>query len=85
MKATNDLGKKKWKGLTKKFDTLSFSFENLGLTVKGPGGLELEVLKGVTGKIEACQLVAVMGPSGNIDPNLCRLTPYNSFLTAYLL
>jgi hypothetical protein len=52
--------KRKYKGLRPKADTMSFSFENLGLKVKARGK-ELQVLKGVTGKIDAKQLVAVMG------------------------
>jgi ABC-type multidrug transport system ATPase subunit len=54
----------KFKGLQPKFDAMSFSFKNLGLVVRDHTGADLKVLKGVTGEIEACSLVAVMGPSG---------------------
>ena len=52
------------RGLKLKKEAISFQFDNLGLVVKGSDGKDLQVLKGVTGKIDACQLVAVMGPSG---------------------
>jgi hypothetical protein len=56
--------KPKYAGLRKKPETVSFAFENLGLSVRSHDGKPLKVLKGVTGEIKARQLVAVMGPSG---------------------
>jgi ABC-type multidrug transport system ATPase subunit len=53
-----------FQGLGHKAETISFSFKNLGLVVKSHDGGSLKVLKGVTGNIQARQLVAVMGPSG---------------------
>ena len=47
-----------------KTESISFRFNDLGLVVKGSDGQPLKVLQGVTGKIDACELVAVMGPSG---------------------
>jgi ABC-type multidrug transport system fused ATPase/permease subunit len=58
------LAEPRFAGLRAKEETISFTFDNLGLSVKTPDGGDLKVLKGVTGKIEARQLVAVMGPSG---------------------
>jgi ABC-type multidrug transport system ATPase subunit len=44
---------------------MSFSFKNLGLTVKDYSGVDQQILEGVTGQIEACQLVGIMGSSGS--------------------
>jgi ABC-type multidrug transport system fused ATPase/permease subunit len=55
---------REFKGLKTKDQVLSFQFENLGLVVQAHDQGAVKILKGVTGQIEAKQLVAVMGPSG---------------------
>lgn len=50
----------RFRGMRKKNATVSLAFQDLGLTLKNGSS----VLDGVTGKFEAGQLVAIMGPSG---------------------
>jgi ABC-type multidrug transport system ATPase subunit len=54
----------RFEGFEMKAETMSFSFENMGLEVVTAAGKKKSVLDGVTGQIKHSQLVAVMGPSG---------------------